>query len=72
MRQHLSGHRAHHQVGQRTVAMRSHHHQIKPAIGGSLGNQLTRPPGVVDEVALYEGNLISGAIRGDELAWYSA
>lgn len=30
-----------------------------------------RPPGVVDEVALYEGNLISGAIRGDELAWYS-
>lgn len=30
-----------------------------------------RPPGVVDEAALYEGNLISGAIRGDELAWYS-
>ena len=30
-----------------------------------------RPPGVVDEVALYEGNLISGAIRGDEPAWYS-
>ncbi len=25
------------------------------------------PPGVVDETALYEGNLISGAIRGDEL-----
>ena len=24
------------------------------------------PPGVVDETALYEGNLISGAIRGDE------
>ncbi|WP_371324224.1 biotin-dependent carboxyltransferase family protein [Dechloromonas sp. ZY10] len=30
-----------------------------------------RPPGVIDEAALYEGNLISGAIRGDELAWYS-
>lgn len=30
-----------------------------------------RPPGVVDETALYEGNLISGAIRGDELAWYA-
>ncbi|HLO65350.1 MAG TPA: biotin-dependent carboxyltransferase family protein [Azonexus sp.] len=31
-----------------------------------------RPPGVIDEAALYDGNLISGAIRGDELAWYAA
>lgn len=29
-----------------------------------------RPPGVIDEVALYGGNLVSGAIRGDESALY--
>lgn len=26
-----------------------------------------RPPGVIDEAALYGGNLISGAVRGDEI-----
>ena len=31
-----------------------------------------RPPGVIDEAALYGGNLISGAVRGDELACRSA
>ncbi len=31
-----------------------------------------RPPGVVDEAALYGGNLISGAVRGDEPAAVAA
>ncbi|RIX44032.1 MAG: biotin-dependent carboxyltransferase family protein [Rhodocyclales bacterium GT-UBC] len=31
-----------------------------------------RPPGVIDEAALYGGNLVSGAIRGDEAALHES
>ncbi len=37
---------------------------------GALQN--FRPPGVINEEALYGGNLISGAVRGDERALYAA
>jgi biotin-dependent carboxylase-like uncharacterized protein len=32
--------------------------------------QSFRPPGVIDEAAIYSGNLVSGAVRGDEPALY--
>lgn len=31
-----------------------------------------RPPGVIDEAALYGGNLVSGAVRGDEPQYFAA
>jgi diguanylate cyclase (GGDEF)-like protein/PAS domain S-box-containing protein len=40
--QHLRGHRPHHQIAQRTVAVRAHHDQVKVTLGCGAGNLLTR------------------------------